>query len=205
MASAASSTRSMSCARTNTTALPSATTKSPGETGMSPTVIGTFGADFDDASPRRARGVIAREHREVVRAGLVHVARGTVDDDAGDALQARAERQHAAPSRRVDAGALLDDDDVARLRCLDGGGAEVTRGRRLPASSSRSSLTVTTRPGDPPIRGQAVNPGGRAGQAELVQRVGHRARIQPGEPRQHVIHRSRTTYNAEHAEIAEKF
>src|SRR4029077_7275323 len=125
----------------------------------------------------------------------------TIDDDAGDALQACAERQHAAPSRRIDAGALLDDDDVTRLRCLDGGGAEVTRGRRL--SGIAVEFDRHHAPGDPAVRGQAVNPGGGAGQTKFVQCVGHRARIQPGEPCEQVVHRSRTTWNTETAEFAE--
>ena len=111
-----------------------------------------------------------------------------------------AERQLAAPSCRVDAGALFDDDDVARLRCLDGRGAEVTRRDRLSGVAFEPDRNNATR--DPPIRGQAMNPRDGAGQAELVQRIGHRARVQPREPCQHVIHGSRT-YNAEHTEHTE--
>src|SRR4029453_4295244 len=65
------------------------------------------------------------EHRKVVAARLVHVARRSLDDDAGDASQLGAERQGAAPSSRVAPGALLDDDDVAGCGAINGGSAQV--------------------------------------------------------------------------------
>ena len=49
----------MSRAATNTTRVPSATTKSPGDTAMSPTVIGTF-VPVSTIRPRAVRGVRLR-------------------------------------------------------------------------------------------------------------------------------------------------
>ena len=90
-------------------------------------MIGDVGARFDDAAARGARGVVPGEDGEIVGAPLIHVARRTVDDDAGDASQFCAERKVAAPARGVEPGPLLDDDDVAGLRGFDGGGAQVPR------------------------------------------------------------------------------
>ena len=99
-----------------TTPVPSATTKSPGVTVTSPTVIGTPVA----TSTMRPRAVLgsggAGKDREVVFARLVDIAGGAVDDDARDLTQLGAERQVAAPAGGVNAGSLLHHDDVAWLR-----------------------------------------------------------------------------------------
>ena len=64
------------------------------------------------------------ENRELELTRLVDVARGAVDDDAGDALGLGRGAEDAAPGGSVGA-AVLDDDDVTGVRGLDGGGAEV--------------------------------------------------------------------------------
>ncbi len=55
----------------------------------------------------------------------------------------RAERQKTAPAARVDAGALLDDNDIVRAAEFDGGRAKMTRRR---GCLSHTSLTVIARP-----------------------------------------------------------
>ena len=145
-------------------------------------------AGLDDAPARGARGGAPREDGEVVAARLVDVARRAVDDHTGDSAQLRAERQVASPARRVDAGALLDHDDVARLRRLDGRGPQMPR-RRRPAIVF-FELHGDDPAGDPAVGRQPLNAGDDTSEAQLVERVRHRAGIETARDARQIVHTS---------------
>ena len=83
------------------------------------------GRHFHDAPARRARRVIPREHRKIQLAAVVDIARRAVHDHARHAAHLRADRKIPAPGGRVQAGVLLDHDDVARRSRFDRGRAKM--------------------------------------------------------------------------------
>ena len=95
-------------------------------------MIGTLVPVFDDAAARGARGVVAGEDREVVHAASSTSRAGPSTMTPATPRSLAPSDEVAAPAGGVDAGALLDDDHVARLRRFDGGRAEMPR-RRGPA------------------------------------------------------------------------
>jgi hypothetical protein len=141
---------------------------------------------FDDAAASGPAGGSAGEDREVVFAGFVDVASRAVHDDAGDVAKLGAEREVAAPARSVDACALLHDDHVSRLRRFDRRRTEVPRRRGLAGVAAH--LDGNDPPGDPTRRRQPGNAGDGAGQGESIERVGHRAGVEPREAGESVSH-----------------
>ena len=78
--------------------------------------------------PRAVRAVWSRANTVKSSLRLSSISRsGTFDDHARHAAHLRADRQIPAPGRRVQAGALLDDDDVAGRSGFDRRRAEMTR------------------------------------------------------------------------------
>ena len=131
---------------------------------------------LQDASPRghgrRAPGVDGKAQL----VAFVHVAAGAVHDDASDALQLGRQRQQPAPGGDRPSG-VVDDDDVAVLRSLDGAGAQVLlrlvqpRGLKLHGHGAAA---------DPRARPERADAGGGAAQAETIQGVGYGAGIEAG-------------------------
>src|SRR5712691_1820107 len=125
---------------------------------------------FDDASARGARGVASCEHRKVKLAAFIDIPGGTIDDHSSDIAHFRADRKIAAPRGRVDSRSLLDDNDVAWRRRLDGRGAQVTRAG---SAIGPIQLDGPYTPSDAAIRRQTMDPGHRAVQGKGVQRIGY--------------------------------
>ena len=84
--------------------------------------------DLHDTTACGVRRMASGENREVQFAAVVDVPRRAFDDDSGNTAQFGAKRQRAAPRRRVQPGALLDDNDVAGLCRFNSRRAKVTLG-----------------------------------------------------------------------------
>src|SRR5436309_10478855 len=107
--------------------------------------------------------MVSGEDRKIKVAAFTEIAAVTDDDHPRHAAHLCPDRQIPAPGGRVDAGPLLDDDDVARRCRLDGCRAEMT-----PVGSTARPIQLdrpyTPRNGS--IRRQAVNPRDHALQAK---------------------------------------
>lgn len=139
---------------------------------------------LDDAPPRRACRRRPGIDRKAEFQCLVDVARRPIDDHAGNALGARADRQDAAPAGGLDAGPLLDDDDVAGIGRLDGRGAEMPRRGR---ARDRTECHGSHAAGDALRHRAGREPRDRALEAEPVQCVRDRATIELAQPFDHVL------------------
>ena len=186
ISSAASTTRSMSACATKTTELRIGDDVVAGTDGDVADQDRLARGDFDDASARGAARDAAGEDGEVELAAFVDVARRALDDGAGHAAHLRPDGQVAAPAGGVEARALFADDDVAGRGGFDGGGAQVARGA---AAFGPIELDREHAAGDASIGRDAGNARHGAGQPELVERVGDRARIHPKKPLSELIHK----------------
>ena len=129
-----------------------------------------------DTAARGARRAAARVDRIADLVGLLDVAGETIDDRTGDPAMARSARENAAPAGRVDAGELLDHDDVIGAAGLDRRGGEMAghAGRRW----TNPDLHRDGTPGDRPFAAGEHEPGHGWRHAKRIDCVGDIADIE---------------------------
>ncbi len=110
--------------------------------------------------------------------GLVDVTGGAIDDGAGEGLLAGGPGEDAAPSGRVDPGALLDHDDAAGLAGFDRGRAGVL----LAGPGAGRELDRGHPARDAGAQGLGTEAAHRGRQLQAIQGVGDGADVERSQP-----------------------
>src|SRR6266540_2290267 len=134
---------------------------------------------LDDPSARRDRDDGLAEDGKPDLTAAVDVAAGAVDNHAAHATGERRVREDVAPAGHVRSTSVVDDDDVAWLRGLDGGRCQVDARFGDPGRNDLDGYRAADDPRTWPERTDANR---CPAQLEEVEGVGHGTGVQALEP-----------------------